>query len=59
MNGQQLYQTLHGEVGLAFFQSPILHTWDIMIKGKILMAGIATFLSQFRQLTTDPFEQMS
>lgn len=53
MNGQQFDQALKGKVSTSIFNPPVLNSGNVVIEGEILMAGIAFFLAQFRQLEAD------
>lgn len=48
MDHQQPYQAPHRQIGFALLDPPILHARYIMVKSKILVAGVALLLSKLR-----------
>ena len=55
MNGQKLDQAFQRKIGFSFFDPPILHSRNIIIKGKVLVAGVALLLTKLGKLQAYPF----
>jgi len=57
MDMQDFHKASNRKVGFAILNSPVVHSWDVVIISEALMAGVAFPSPQHCQLDTDTLER--